>query len=146
MTTATINIPTYFQRYAWSCEQVDEQIWRSTFSTERDEEFDLYVMLSEECVHFAVSPIAPKPQPECQARLHTGLLRLNQQMRLVYFAVDEEGDINLLAELPRRGFVYPQFALVLDTLLSYTQALAADLLRLATEPNFYSALIPSDER
>lgn len=138
----TINIPAYFQRYAWACTQVDAQIWRSSFTSEREDEFDLYVMLGEDVVHFAVSPVAPQPEPACRTRFYGSLLRLNQQMRLVYFAVDEEGDVNLLAELPRRGLVFPQFAQALDALVAYTQTLAHDLARLATEPDFYSPLIP----
>lgn len=137
-----INIPTYFKRYAWAVEQLEENIWRGAFTTEREEEFDLYVMLGEEWVHFAVSPLVSQPDPACQARLYAALLHLNQQMRLVAFAVDEAGDVNLLATMPRRGFVYRDFATTLDTLIDYTQTLAYDIGRLATEPNFHSSFIP----
>jgi hypothetical protein len=137
-----INIPTYFKRYAWACEQVEDSIWRSTFTTEREEDFDLYVMLGEDWVHFAVSPFVPKPDSACQPRLFAALLRLNQQMRLVSFALDDEGDVNLLATLPRHGFAYRHFATTVDTLVSYTQSLAYDVARLATEPTYYSPLVP----
>jgi len=136
-----INIPTYFKRYAWVCEQVDTQIWRTSFTTELEDEFDLYVMVGEEWVHFAVSPFLSALASEQQPRLYNALLHLNQQMRLVYFAVDEEGDVNLLAELPVRGFTYPQFEAALNALVYYTQSLARDLGRIAQEPNFYSPLI-----
>jgi hypothetical protein len=140
--TRTLNIANYFQRYAWTYEEVDEDFWRSTFSTEREADFDLYVMPGEEWVHFAVSPFCAKPEPACHARLYEALLRLNQQMRLAHFAVDDDGDVNLLAEAPRRGFAYHQFAAILDAMVGYTSALAADVARVATEPNFYSPRIP----
>jgi hypothetical protein len=136
-----INIPNYFKRYAWACEQVDTQIWRTSFTTEREDEFDLYVMLGEEWVHFAVSPFLSKLEPEQQPRLYKALLHLNQQMRLVYFAVDAEEDVNLLAELPVRGFTYAHFETAINALVDYTQTLARDLGRTAREPNFHSPLI-----
>jgi hypothetical protein len=67
---------------------------------------------------------------------------LNQQMRLVHFAVDEEGDVNLLVELPRQGFAFPQFASALETLTGYTDALAYELRRTAHEPGYHSPLLP----
>ena len=136
-----INISAYFRRYAWACEQIDATLWRTTFSTEFEAEFDLYVMLSEEWVHFAVSPFVPPPQADCQDRLYEALLQLNLQMRLVTFALDDEGDVNLTAELPTRNFSYPIFELTVDTLVAYTNALAYELARLATEPDFPSPVI-----
>ncbi|MFN8494294.1 MAG: YbjN domain-containing protein [Caldilineaceae bacterium] len=139
-----INIPNYFKRYAWTYEEVDAQIWRTTFTTEQEDEFDLYVMLGEEFVHFAVSPFLSKLEPDQQSRVYKALLSLNQQMRLVYFAVDEEEDVNLLAELPVRGFSYTQFEMAMNVLIHYTQTLAHDLGRIANEPNFRSPLIGNE--
>ena len=137
-----LNIAGYFKRYAWTHEQVDAQVWRSTFATEDDEEFDLYVMVDETWVHFAVSPFLSQPPAEHQPRLLRILLRLNQQMRLVYFALDEDGDVNLLTELPMHGFAYAHFSAALDALVDYTNTLAHDLARIAHEPTFHSAIIP----
>lgn len=136
-----INLPVYFQRYGWAYEQIDASLWRTTFFTEREDEFDLYVMLSDEWVHFAVSPFVPPPQADCQPRLYEALLQLNLQMRLVTFAVDDDGDVNLTAELPTRNFSYPIFELTVDTLVAYTNALSYELARLATEPNFPSPVM-----
>ncbi len=137
----TINIPTYFKRYAWTCQQVDAQIWFSTFSSEFEDEFDLYVSLGDEWMHFAVSPFLPRPELSQQARIYEVLLHLNQQMRLVHFAVDGDGDINLLAELPIHGFVYAHFAAAIDALVYYTQTLARDLGLMILDPNLRSPLI-----
>ena len=126
-----INLPAYFKRYAWACEQVDDQIWRSTFATEHEVEFDLYVMVGEQWVHFAVSPFLPRLQPAQQVQLDNRLLRFNQEMRGVHFAVDEDGDVNLLAELSRHGFSYAQFELTVNALVAYTEQLAHTLQRRA---------------
>ena len=132
----------YFERYGWAVEKPEPGIWRGSFATHRDDEFDLYVMVGEEWVHFAVSPLVAQPDPACQGRLFAALLRLNQQMRLVYFAVDEEGDVNLLAELPRRGFSYAHFEAALDALTGYTDTLAHELQRTAHEPEYHSPRLP----
>lgn len=138
----TPNISAYFRRYAWANEPVEANIWRSSFATERDVEFDLYVMLGPDLLHFAVSPFVSQAAPECRLPLYDGLLRLNQQLQNAWFALDDDGDINLLASLPRRGCSYPLFAAMLDTLTGYTNLLAFDAARLASEPHFHTPLIP----
>ena len=138
-----VNLPNYFRRYAWVGEQLEENLWRSSFTVDDELEFDLYVMLGEELIHFAVSPFVAAPRPECRQRLYEGLLRLNQQMQLVYFALDEEGDVNLIATLVRRGCSYPLFAATMDRLVEYTEGLAADARRLGSDSHFFSPLIPT---
>jgi hypothetical protein len=134
----TVDIPAFFERYEWSCEAVDEAIWRTSFATEHDEDFDIYVARSHEWIHFAVSPFTPPPRQECQAQLYNTLLHLNQQLRLVRFAVDEDGDVNLLADLPATNFDYSLFAATMDSLVHYTQQLSRKLARAATEVGYHS--------
>lgn len=134
------DLPSFFEQYEWSCEQVDEQIWRASFATEWEEDFDLYVASSEDWIHFAISPFTPPPQPACAPQLHQTLLQLNQQIRLARLAIDEEGDVNLLADLPAASLDYPTFATAIDTLVHYTQRLGHELARTATEPGYHSPL------
>lgn len=136
----SVDIAILFERYEWSYEVLEPAIWRSRFAGQEDEDFDLYVMQAEDWIHFAVSPFLPRSRPECAERLHQSLLRLNQQMRLARFGLDEDGDVNLLADLPSHNLAYERFALALDTLVHYTQTLAHDLARTATEPDFHSSL------
>jgi hypothetical protein len=133
-------ISAFFDRHEWSYAKLEPTIWLATFATDDGGEFDLYVMSGEEWIHFAISPFLPKPMPECQARLFATLLQLNQQIRLAYFGVDEEGDVNLLVDMPARGFDYRQFAQAVDSLHHYSETLAPDLGRVATEPSFHSSL------
>jgi hypothetical protein len=136
----TADIPAFFERYEWSCTQVDEAIWLSSFASERDEDFDLYVARSEDWIHFAVSPLTPHPQAECREALYTALLRLNGSIRLVRLGVDDEGDIVLLADLPIAVVDFAAFAATLDTLVNYTQQLAHELTRTATQVGYRSPL------
>jgi hypothetical protein len=136
----TVDIPPFFERYEWSYAQVDDAIWQSSFATDRDEDFDLYVAQREDWIHFAVSPLTPRPLEECQEALHTALLQLNVSIRLVRFGVDDEGDVVLLADLPIAVVDYAAFAVTLDTLVYYTQQLAHELTRTATQVGYHSPL------
>jgi hypothetical protein len=124
-------IERYFEQYEVATELLEPVTWRATFANESDAEFDLYVMVGEEWVHFAISPFISRPAaPEQAAKLWEQLLRLNQEVRLARFGLDDDGDVNLLAELPRRHFGYAEFALVLDELTHYANRLAPELERL----------------
>lgn len=135
-----MNIPDCFERYEWSCEEVEPGIWRAAFADEREAEYDLFVALAEDWLHFAVSPLTPRPAAECAAPLHETLLRLNQGLRLVRLALDDEGDVALLADLPAKDLRYAHFAAALDALTGYTRHLAGELGRVATQPGYHSPL------
>ena len=136
----SVTIGEFFEQYEWSAEEVDQDVWRSTFTTEAEEKFDLYVMLAEEWVHFAVSPLV-RVCGEAQPRLITALLRLNQRLRLVRLGLDDEGDLNLVADAPRERFDYGDFALIVDLLVEYTSALARELQRSVQDENYFSPLL-----
>lgn len=139
----SIPIAEFFEQYEWMAEEVETEVWRSTFTTESEDDFDLYVMAAEEWVHFAVSPLARIGKVEDHARLITALLRLNQRMRLVRLALDDEGDLNLVADAPRERFDFGDFALILDLLTEYASALAYEVQRSADDANYFSPLLPS---
>ncbi len=131
-----MDIPALFDRYEWGYETVEAGIWRSSFADDQDEEFDLYVAAGEDWLHFAVTPLTPVPAPECREKLTSLLLRLNQTVRLVRFAIDGDGDVTLLADLPMAGLSFTLFAATLDALIHYTRELGSMLARTATDPCF----------
>ena len=131
-----MDIPALFDRYEWGYETVEAGIWRSSFADDQDEEFDLYVAAVEDWLHFAVTPLTPVPAPECREKLTSLLLRLNQTVRLVRFAIDGDGDVTLLADLPMAGLSFTLFAATLDALIHYTRELGSMLARTATDPCF----------
>ena len=139
----SIAIADFFEQYEWAAGEVEPGIWRSTFTTEAEEEFDLYVMVSDEWLHFAVSPLARMGEAEPSVRLFAALLRLNQRMRLVRIALDDEGDINLVADVPRARFDFGDFALILDLLTEYTSVLAREVQRSVDDPAYFSPLLPT---
>ncbi len=135
------DIAALFDRAGWVCTQPEAALWQSSFFTESEEEFDLYVMVVEDWVHFAVTPFLP-PLPSAQApRLHAALLKLNQQMRLVRFALDGDGDVTLLADAAGQRLDAALFAEILDAFVFYTDRLAGELWRMAADPAYFSPLV-----
>ena len=116
-------------------------LWQSSFFTEREEEYDLYVMVVEDWVHFAVTPFLP-PLPVAQAaRIYAALLKLNQQMRSVRFALDGDSDVTLIADVAARQLDSTTFTELLETFVFYTDQLAGELWRMATDPAYFSPLV-----
>lgn len=129
-----------FDRLGWTHEEPEPGMWRSTFATEQEEDFDLYVLVAEDWVYFAVSPFLPAPPAGGTARLLRSLLRLNQELHLARFAVDGQGDVNLVADVPARLLHFPSFQQVIDLLVFYTGRLAGELRRVAADPEYHSPL------
>lgn len=130
-----------FERAGWVCTMPETGLWQSSFFTDREEEYDLYVMEVDDWVHFAVTPLLP-PLPNSQApRLHAALLTLNQQMRNAHFALDSEGDVTLVADIAQRQLDDAAFSAILDALVFYTERLTGELWRIATDPTYHSPLI-----
>lgn len=136
------DIGDFFEQYEWAAEEVEPDMWRSTFTTEAEEEFDLYVMVAEEWIHFAVSPLVQAGVAEARPRLLAALLRLNQRLRLVRLGLDDQGDLNLVADAPRQRFDFGDFALIVDMLVEYSGALAREVQRSVDDENYFSPLLP----
>jgi len=134
------NLSSYFEHYGLPGEAIEPGVWHSTFAGPQAEEFDLYVLVAEDWVHFAVSPLAPRRPPAATDLLYATLLRMNQEVRLVRLAVDADGDVNLLADLPLAHINFATFAQALDLLVYYAGQLASDLRLVAPTPDFQSPL------
>ena len=134
------DIGVLFDQNDWGCEVVEADVWRTTFAIASEEEFDLYVLLAEDWLHFAVSPLLTTGALTNPARFQRTLLKLNQELRMARFALDADGDVNLLADLPLDLVDAARFGQMLDLLVFYADRLAADLRRVAADPHFHSPL------
>ena len=135
------DIEVLFDQNDWGCEVVEADVWRTTFAIASEEEFDLYVLLAEDWLHFAVSPWLTTATAGVSARLLRALLKLNQELRVARFALDADDDVNLLADLPLAAADATRFGETLDLLVFYTDRLVSDLRRVAVDPDFRSALV-----
>lgn len=137
-----IPVEALFEQHEWTAEQLEPGIWRATFTTEREEEYDLYVMATATAVRFAVTPFVTCGESADLDRVARLLLMLNPMIEYVYFASDEDGDIMLLADLSARLLDYEIFGTILDTMTQATNALAYEIRRVVHEPDYHSPLLP----
>ena len=126
------NLAAYFEHAGWPAEEIEPGVWRSTFADEAGTTYNLYVLAAEEWIHLAVSPLlrvdwAAEGGEHPAHRLPLTLLRWNQELRLARLALDEDGDINRLADLPAAHAGPSLFAETLQLLAYYTDHLAAEL-------------------
>mgnify|MGYP000920239474 FL=1 len=135
-----VNLAAWFKRYAWGTSEVEAGVYRATFAIETDEEFDLFVFVEDDWVHFAVSPLLTAARDAGLDALQPVLLKLNQSMTAARFALDSDGDINLLADLPVAGATYAAFAQLLDLLTDYAGRLVGELRRAGANPGYQSPL------
>jgi hypothetical protein len=135
------DIAAFFDRCGWAYAMPEANLWHSTFFTENEEEFDLYVMVVEDWVHFAVTPFIP-PIPAAQTpRLYAALLKLNQQLHSVRFALDGDNDVTLIADAAAQSLDAATFTHTLEAIVFYTDRLATELWRMADEPTYFSPLV-----
>jgi hypothetical protein len=129
------NIQACFRKSGWSHEELEPGVWHSAFAGEDGREYHLYVFAAEDWVQFAVSPLlTASPQADAGGGMYAALLRLNQDLRLARLALDADGDINLLAELPADGVTAAPFGQVLEVLAFYTGELGPQLRRFLADP------------
>jgi hypothetical protein len=132
------NLAAYFQHAGWPAEEIEPGVWHSSVADESGAPYQLYVLADEDWLHFAVSPLLHGAGIDEASPLHADLLRANQQLRLARLALDADGDINLLADLPAAHASAALFAQTLELLAGYTNILAPQLREAASEPNSLS--------
>ncbi len=89
----------------------DDTLWYTEITVE-GEPFEVFVNLDQEAgwVFFTINPFVPTPDPDCEENLCRHLARLNYDVTLVKFVIDDEGDVALTVELPAEDLTYAHFA------------------------------------
>jgi hypothetical protein len=133
-----VNIAAYFRQYGWTCEEVDPGVWHSTFAVETGGEsgevYDLYVLAADDWVQLALSPLLATARTTAQERLHSFLLHANHDLRLARLALDADGDVNLLIDLPAPHITPELFGQALELMAYYAGELAPQLHAAAGDP------------
>jgi hypothetical protein len=109
----------FLTEYGWPYERVDSATWRSGFRGQQST-FRVFVRLTENWIFFTIVPFVLAPRTERNERqLHRHLLRLNREINLAKFAIDEDADVVLTVELPVENLDYSEFKDALDALSYY---------------------------
>jgi hypothetical protein len=131
------DIPTLFARHDWPYEELEPSVWHSSFAAEDKAVYHLYVRAAGDWVQFAVSPlVAAQGTGDASGGLHALLLRMNQDLRLARLALDADGDVNLLADLPAAGINATSFGQALEVLAFYAGEIGPQLRQGLADPQF----------
>jgi len=126
----------FLARDGWHFERVTDgnvPTWRSGFRGEVAP-FRFYVRLTDNWVFFIINPfVLPAKTPEGAQALHKRLLRLNQDMTLAKFALDQDDDVVLTVEFPTESIDYSEFKDALDVLSYYADRHYLEVLNLAQQ-------------
>jgi hypothetical protein len=82
--------------------------WRATAKTRRSK-LEVNLCLNDDCLTLQ-APVSVTLDPSCAGALWRYLLRLNNEMRLVKFTLDADGQVFLSAEIPLQSAGGPGFA------------------------------------
>ena len=74
--------------------------------------------------------VAPKNE-DCALQLYRHLLRLNREMNMAKFAIDDDADVVLTVELPTENLDESEFKDALDALSYYADRHYVEVLNLA---------------
>lgn len=133
-----VDIAACFGHYGWTCEEVDPGVWHSAFTVETGREpgdvYDLYVLAADDWVQLAVSPLYAPSFGVVPERLLSFLLHTNQDLRLARLALDADGDVNLLVDVPAQHINVEMFGQVLELLAYYTSELGPQLRSIGGAP------------
>ena len=109
----------YFTRYGWQFERRTDELFRTGFVGDTGH-YEVWLRTTENWVFFTINPYLKKPKAsDFEADVFEHMLRLNHEVNLAKFLVDDDGDIALSVELPRDGFQYSHFADALTALSHY---------------------------
>ena len=128
--TAT-RVEEFLTKDGWPFERVDDHTWRSGFRGDVNS-FRFFVRLTDNWIFFTIVPfvVAPKNE-ECALQLYRHLLRLNREMNMAKFAIDDDADVVLTVELPTENLDESEFKDALDALSYYADRHYLEVLNLA---------------
>lgn len=128
----------YFDQYGWSFEQLNESDFRTGFRGDISI-FRILVRIAGDWIYFSISPFVVASQnSECERKLYKHLLKLNHEMNMAKFMVDEDGDVILTVELPNESLDYNEFSDALGALSYYADDNYAQVFILAHIPQAHA--------
>jgi hypothetical protein len=124
-----LKIEAYLREQGWPIIHLGPETLRSSFrGTQTRTTFPLVVQFEEGWVKLVVLPIARLPADGSKAeRLYERLLRLNGEIMLARFSLDEDGDVLLSVEFPAGDLDASEIQDALDVLTYYAEKLQPEI-------------------
>src|SRR5256885_4226380 len=130
---SSAGVEEFLQKDEWPFERVDANTWRSGFRGDVNS-FRFFVRLTENWIFFTIVPFVVGPKSDAAAlQLYRHLLKLNREINMAKFAVDDDLDVVLTVELPIESIDEGEFKDALDALSYYADKHYLDVLTLAQQ-------------
>jgi hypothetical protein len=126
----------FFEQYGWSYSR-DEggRDWSTGFRGDVSS-FRILVRLTDNWIYFTIIPFIVATKNEaCRQRLYWHILRLNRDITLAKFGLDEDNDVLLTVELPIESLDYSEFADALNAICYYADDTYLEMLNLSQRPD-----------
>ena len=109
----------FLAKDGWPFERVDDNTWRSGFRGDVNS-FRFFVRLTDNWIFFTIVPFVVGPKHEASTlALYRYLLKLNREINMAKFAIDDDEDVVLTVELPTESLDDSEFKDALDALSYY---------------------------
>jgi len=132
MPISAAHVEALLKKDGWPCERGKDDTWRSAFKGDHAS-FTFYVRLTENWLFVSIVPFVTTPKGEREAlSLYRHLLKLNRDMNMAKFALDDDGDVTLSVELPTENMDDSEFKDALDALSFYADRHYLDVSKLAS--------------
>lgn len=129
-TQAAAKIEAHLKTLGWPVIPLSERTWRSSFRARRGT-FPLVIQADGAFCRLMVLPIVRLPADADKAeKLYGRLLRLNGEMLLARFSLDEDGDVVLSVEFPVEHMDASEMRDALDVLSVYAERHRGELRQL----------------
>lgn len=135
-------VAAYLSQRQWEFEQLDQDTILSGFTSplpdSTDHGFPLYVMrvqdeFGDEYVRLVIVPYVQQPEDSYSQDLYRRIAVLNHDMPMLRFAVDADGDLELLVDLSVAQFDEVNFNTSVQVLADYAGLRYRDLAQLVAD-------------
>ena len=123
----------FLAKDGWPFERIDDNTWRSGFRGDVNS-FRFFVRLTDNWIFFTIVPFVVAPKNDaCALQLYRHLLKLNREINMAKFAIDDDADVVLTVELPTDNLNEGSFKDALDALAYYADKHYLEVLNVAQQ-------------
>jgi hypothetical protein len=140
MAIAPETVDDFLKQVDWKAVRQDDHNWSTGFRGD-NATFNFHIRTTDVWIYFAL-PFPVKVQPAARANFIEHVLRLNYQMSMAKFMLDNDDDVILTVELPNAALQVGEFEDALRAICVYADENYVELVRLATDPSAVSSLKP----
>jgi hypothetical protein len=128
-------IESFLSQYGWKYERLDDSSLVTGFRGEA-KSFTLFFRVAGAWLLFSILDYVSAPPPECEGSLLRHIARSNLETVFAKLAIDDLGNVVVVADLPMVFLSYDVFVEALEAFCFFTEESIADTSKAAHDPAF----------